>query len=398
VSSLFFTLNDLNEVSHINRAYQKLFKPIHALRQLLNLVVRHELSEKLVNDAINVSKHPIGIHPIHKQIHSLLVQNPSLALKKDYIIDHDGRKRYWSPLEAAFWLGNWEICNILFYVTRSAGLGSAAETQLRKWRQQAYNYDIRIIYVEAGVLPNKVLLEDMPALIKEAGSDKLFLWGNLNGEWSMTELEEDAIRVFSNVFLSDVCPDKHTTLASDEISFEMYEVLKKGHTVARFDLNEYIKVTTEFAIKWPIDGHMHKDQYGKCDNDSFKIGKTQRKFPAWLAGIWCSDTSFKQPIDFENLIRQPEACYLKLYQGLHFFDKELGYEFSVVKNAWKFLAAKGYYPSQAARGSAAVGANYWGFVDVNAMICLNKLIVEKLNKFVLLVEMEAQSTQRCAQK
>jgi tetratricopeptide (TPR) repeat protein len=247
----FLDASDLNSLSQTSGKNTRLFKPVLALKKLLHLVVRYELDEDKIKEAI-----ANGVNPILQEVNALLTQDSSLALKRNHTTDHSGRKRYWSPLEAAYWSGNWELCNMMIKHISSGEMSATAEEQLREWDQQAYHYDLILMRAEAGASPDLEKLEKKPALIKqynEDGKDKIFQWGDVNGEWHLTELEGDTKQLFANLDFPNTSSNKPITMTSDQITKDMYDALKKGHTVAHFDLDEYVRVTTVFVNKYPVN-------------------------------------------------------------------------------------------------------------------------------------------------
>jgi hypothetical protein len=263
-----------------------------------------------------------------------------------------------------------------------------ASQQLREWDQQAYNYDLTLARAEGDTFPS---LKKMPALIKqysEQGEDKIFQWGDVNGEWQLTELDSDAKKLFAHLNFPDTSNKLSITSSRDQITTGMYDALKKGHTLTHFDLDEYVRVTDAFLKKYPANVPVPQAQWDACDTDSYKIGHAQKKFPAWLAAIWCSAIPFHPLSDVKRLIAAPDVCRLKLYYGEDFFDGRLGRDFSIhsfaragtrVAARWRVLRS----------GIAAVGG---GEIDLVAMATLCKVITEELGKSKQLLSEESKST------
>ncbi len=387
--SSFFDTADTNNVSKTNQRNKNLFKSALALKKLLPLVVRYESDEKAIETAIAA-----GVNPILQEVNTILMQYPRLALKRDYITDKSGRKKYWSPLEAAHWSGNWELRNLMIEHAQSIpgkekGKSAVGE-QLREWDQQAYDYDLILMRAEKDTFP---ILKKIPALIKqynEPGEAKIFQWGDVNGEWQLSELEGDTKELFAHLDFPDTSSKMPVTMKSDQITIAMYDALKKGHTVAHFDLDEYVRVTTGFVNKYPAGVGIPRAQFDECDRDSYKIGRAEKKFPAWLAAVWCAEIPFFPVPDFNLLIKRPDVYRSKLlFYGRDikdFFDDKLGRDCSIYKSVMpRALSGRGWTLLISPRMAPAV--------DLVAMAALSKVITTERDKSMqLLLLREAKST------
>ena len=399
----FLGASDLSHLSQTNKKYTKLFKPELLLKKLLGLVVRYDLDEKTIEAGIKA-----GVNPILKEVNLLLTQDPTLALKRDHITDHSGRKFYWSPLEAAHWSRNWVLRDMIFKhalsIPMKDGLISGEERateQLREWDAKAYNYDLILMRASGDTFP---ILKKIPTLIKqqsEEGEDRIFQWGDVNGEWMLTELDSATQAFFTHLNFPDTSGKKPITTTRDQITKDMYDALQKGHTPARFDLNEYIRDADAFIKKYPGNIGVTQAQWDKRDTDSYKLGLAQKKMPAWLAAIWCSTIPFHPLPEFKHLIARPDVCRLKLYYGEDFFDTRLGKYFSIYKGSLSAPVSRvsPAYPTPAevltvpprffashTRGAVALIA------DLAAMAALCKVITDEFRKSKQLLPEESKST------
>jgi hypothetical protein len=315
--------SDLSHLSQTNRERSKLFKPALALKKLLRLVVRYELDKEKIQVGIKA-----GVNPILQEVSALLIQHPDLALKRDHITDQSGRKFYCSPLEAAHWSGNWALCHMILVQVQPK---ESAIKQLREWDAKAYDYDLILMCAEGDTFP---LLKKAPALIKQfngQGEDKIFQWGNMNGKWELTELDNNTAELFVNLNFPDTSIKQPITMISNQITSEMYDALKKGHTVAHFDLGEYVRVTDAFIKKYPANNAVPEALYDECERDSYKIGMARNKMPAWIAAVWCCNTSFDPLPNIRHLIWLPDVYGLKLHDGSDFFKDKLSGVTTMIK-------------------------------------------------------------------
>ncbi len=198
ILSPFLNLSEQTKLSITSKRSAALFKTQASLKQLLHLVVKHEIkNEKKIQEAIEQ-----GVNPIFNEVSAILRQDPTLALKRDYITDN-GNKIYCSPLEYAYKSGNWIMCNLIFeWIKRippQAGQESGeirAAKQIRELDEKAYNYDVELWLAKGDTLPR--LKKNTPALIKqrdEEGNEKIFEWGDINGTWGITELDNEDKRL-----------------------------------------------------------------------------------------------------------------------------------------------------------------------------------------------------------
>jgi tetratricopeptide (TPR) repeat protein len=387
--SAFLDLSDLAHLSQTDKRHHKLFKPKLALQQLLGLVVNYEIDEKKI-----IAAQKAEVNPILQQVNRLLTQDPNLALKRGYTTDLSGRKRYWSPLEAAHWSNNWVLREMIFKHAQSIPAKEYIESgeirasqQIREWDQQAYNYDLTLMRAEGDLFPP---LKKIPALIKqysEQGEDKIFQWGDVNGEWRLRELDSDAKKLFIHLNFPDISSKPPLTTPSDLITPDMYNILKKGHTPAHFDLCEYIDAVIDFLKKWPLTVEVPRAQTNECKIDSFKIGHTQMKFPAWLAAVWCSVISIPLLPDGKPLIDEPHVCRLTLTFGGNFFDGLLGENYSIYRgrNGCHTMTGLSEWPAMST-GRHQLNDDAW------AMSSLLKLIKDEHGKFKLLLSEESKPT------
>jgi len=384
--SSFLDISDLEHLSQTDKSHHKLFKPKIALKKLLALIVNYEMKdEKKIQSAI-----ARGINPILEEVDLLLKQDPTLALKRDHITDLSGRKYYWSPLEAAHWTGNWVLRKMIFKHAQSipqkagqlSGEMRAAE-QIREWDQQAYNYDLFLIRAEQGE-EFRLLTKNIPTLIKqysEEGEDKIFQWGDVNGEWQLTELDGDTKKLFAHLNFPDTSSKQPTTTPSNQITTGMYDAFKKGHTPAHFDLDEFVRVAHAFHKKYPFDASVPEAKRNECNTDGWKIGHAQKKFPAWLAAVWCSTTiRFRRLPDAKHLIATPDVCRLQLFHQADFFSPHLGKNFSIYKGA------RGECVMQFAQSYGVFS------YDDRTMAALSKVITDELGKFKQLLPEGSTST------
>jgi hypothetical protein len=258
--------------------------------------------------------------------------------------------------------------------------------QINDMDQKAYNYDLILVRCAHDTFP---ILKKIPALIKD-DEDKIFQWGNLNGEWQLTELVEDNKEAFLHLNFPHNS-NASITLATDQITREMYDILKKAHTVAHFDLGEYLSAATYVSNKYPINQPIPDDQHAEFNIDSHKIGKAQKKFPAWLAGLWCLACPFAPIPDFKKLIKNPNTYYLKLsdlsvanlrqehLQEVDFFRDNLGKDHSLYKGNGA-LIAKGTLISRDMHGTILPNERDL-LLDMDAMRNLDVVMSDELNKF-----------------
>jgi hypothetical protein len=223
---------------------------------------------------------------------------------------------------------------------------------------------------------------------KHKGEDKIFQWGDVNGEWNTRELNDDTKLLFSHLNYFPDTFGKPITISSDQITMDMYDALKKGHTPAHFDLDEYIRVTDAFIKKWPVYvPGLSSAQLQESYTDGAKIGHIQKKFPAWIAAIWCSTIQFKTLPDFKHIIAAANVCRLKLDYRKDFFDNSLGKSEYVGKTS---------YGGRPECGTAALCSG-WGdglAFDLAAMAALCNVITDELGKFKKLLPEESKSTPR----
>ncbi|MDR3492565.1 MAG: hypothetical protein P4M12_11110 [Gammaproteobacteria bacterium] len=330
VLSPYLNERELSKLARVNRTKNALFQPTLSVKKVLNLVVKYELKDEAKIKAAIAA----GDNPILSEINEILNQDPTLALKREHITDHAGNKHYCSPLEYAHWSGNWAMRYIIFYYAKQVPNGEMhAAEQIREWDAKAYNYNLLLIRAETNTIPD-TLEKDKPALIKQYnkdGEDKIFQWGDVNGEWRLTELDDDAKKYFNNLHFPDDSRDQPILMESNSITSNMYDALKKGHTAAHFDLNEFVRATDAFIRKYPPNVAVPQALWEQFHADWHEIGKTQKKMPAWIAAIWCSEISFSSVPDLKAVIASPEVFRLKLYYGNNFYKKGLGSEWSILK-------------------------------------------------------------------
>jgi tetratricopeptide (TPR) repeat protein len=386
--SSFLAPSDLNHLTQTNTKRYELFKTTLAFKKLLGLVVRYELDKKKTDQGIRARA-----NPILREVDVVLEKDPTLALKRDHITDRSGRKFYGSPLEAAHWSGNWLLRDMIFEHAKSipakAGhiSGEArAIQQLREWDAKAYNYDLTLMRAEGDTFP--VHLKKIPTLIQrynEQGEDEIFQWGDVNGEWKLTELDSVAKKMFAHLNFPDTSSKKSITVTSNQITAGMYDALKKGHTITHFDLDEYVRVTGAFLKKYPTNVLVPEVLWRECNTDSYKIGAAQKKMPAWLAGAWCSNLPFDPLPDVRRYTALPMAYDLKLLNGEDFFDNRLGKRLSIYK---------GRLTSGVLIHACRHDYRVMAWHDLEAMEALSKVITEKLSKFMQLLPEEPKSTPR----
>ncbi|MDR3491053.1 MAG: hypothetical protein P4M12_03280 [Gammaproteobacteria bacterium] len=368
----FLKLDEINQLTQVNKMHNALFQSQLSANQLLNLVVKYKLDQEKMRAAIAE-----GVNPIFKEVNRILEIYPELALKRGHITDQSGRRFHCSVLEYAHWSGNWALRNLIFrYAKRIEPNGEMRAIELiRAWNAKAYHYDLNLMCAEENSFPQ---LKKTPALIRQINTNKIFQWGDVNGHWQFTELNDEAKKIFYDLPFPNNNTAKSFMVNSDQITFEMYEALKKGHTVAHFDLGEYLRVADYLIKKYPVNGADPQIPGDERDADWYAIGRTQKKMPAWLAAIWCSTIPFDPVPDFRSLINLSEVCYLKLNQGKgdSFYNKELGTQFSIGK----------FYMSE--NKWAAIPHAQWAqelitscSVDAIAMSTLSKVMTEERDEF-----------------
>ena len=408
----FLTPSEYNILTQTSKTQHKLFKPALAVQKILQLVVRYELrADKSKKKLLK------NINPVLRELKLLLRQQPALALQRGYTIDYRGGRRYWSALEAAYWMGNWEICNIIMTSLQTGGFAAQAKDQLINWDTQSFNYNLYLLHAGTEASNSRQLpmiikkddqlllreevngnqqqiefsLRSVPTLIKQENT--FYLWGNVNGAWQYTKLADNLADLLATLPFPTRGSTDFTLLNSEQISREIFTALKPAHTIAHFNLEEYIHSTQSFIEKYPADAAVPQTEWVNRESVSYQIGKAQQKFPAWLAAIWCMKIPFSPAPDFTALIHDPLGYRLTLTNNNHFFTANLGVTYSIFKDK-QGLAVQGVPAGKNYAGSFAVQANHAVADDLAAMVALDKMMTNKLTDLMQQIPNDSELAQR----
>jgi hypothetical protein len=269
------------------------------------------------------------INPILLMIDFVLAKDPSIAFQPINFVDHLGHELSCSILEYAYASKYPVVQHLIYEHAKCAPSGVIlAEKLLLGIDRKCIEYDLTLMMSNKLIFP----LTPTPTLIKQFRSKTqftLYLWGSLNGEWQLNELnfEDQALfpgHIFPSVFNSTI------VTCSLELTLEMQAVLKKHHSPIHFDIQEYLRATKSFIQKFPAMQVVQHAQWSACETESKKIGKTQKKFPTWLALLWCSDATFDAMFAVNKVILH--LIHLDLeYSGEPFYGKDLGELYSIYK-------------------------------------------------------------------
>lgn len=210
------------------------------------------------------------------------------------------------------------------------------------------------------------VLPFIPALIKkidDKGQYKIYVWGNANGKWKLSPLDEDETLLFAQLPFPASESRQNFKLCNTEnnirITKTMYTILKYYHAVSGYSYEDY-----EYTMR--MYNHLRKnDSPNKNDYWRFEVGDAQSRLPPIAINYFCLNQTFRHP----NYNHEKIEPIFYLTMGDYFFDAGHAVDYAVYK--CDTISRRGY----SGGGEWALWIDNDGLIDLMAMIRKKKAIL-----------------------